>query len=54
VRDGLVEIQFKAISGSEDRAAGVVWRVKDANNYYVARANALEDNVEDSRHQDAL
>lgn len=43
--DGLVEIQFKAISGSEDRAAGVVWRVKDANNYYVARANALEDNV---------
>ena len=45
MRDGLVEIQFKAISGSEDRAAGVVWRVKDANNYYVARANALEDNV---------
>jgi hypothetical protein len=45
VRDGLVEIQFKAISGSEDRAAGVVWRVKDADNYYVARANALEDNV---------
>jgi 3-keto-disaccharide hydrolase len=45
MRDGLVEIQFKAISGSEDRAAGVVWRVRDANNYYVARANALEDNV---------
>jgi len=45
MRNGLVEIQFKAISGSEDRAAGVVWRVKDANNYYVARANALEDNV---------
>ena len=45
MRDGVVEIQFKAISGSEDRAAGVVWRVKDANNYYVARANALEDNV---------
>ena len=45
VRDGLVETQFKAISGSEDRAAGVVWRVKDENNYYVARANALEDNV---------
>ena len=45
VRNGLVEVQFKAISGAEDRAAGVVWRVKDANNYYVARANALEDNV---------
>ncbi len=45
VRDGFVEIQFKAISGSEDRAAGIVWRAKDANNYYVVRANALEDNV---------
>jgi hypothetical protein len=45
VRNGFVEIQFKAISGSEDRAAGIVWRAKDANNYYVVRANALEDNV---------
>jgi hypothetical protein len=36
VRDGFVEVQFKAISGSEDRAAGLVWRAKDANNYYVA------------------
>lgn len=45
VKDGFVEIQFKAISGSEDRAGGIVWRVKDANNYYVVRANALEDNV---------
>jgi 3-keto-disaccharide hydrolase len=45
VRDGVVEVQFKAISGSEDRAAGLVWRAKDANNYYVVRANALENNV---------
>jgi hypothetical protein len=45
LKDGSVEIKFKAISGSQDRAAGVVWRAKDANNYYVARANALEDNV---------
>ncbi len=45
VKDGFVEIQFKAMSGSEDRAAGIVWRAKDANNYYVVRANALEDNV---------
>ena len=45
VRDGFVEVKFKAISGSEDRAAGLVWRAKDANNYYVVRANALEDNV---------
>ena len=38
-------MRFKAISGSEDRAAGLVWRARDANNYYVVRANALEDNV---------
>jgi hypothetical protein len=45
LKDGAVEVQFKAISGSEDRAAGLIWRAKDANNYYVVRANALEDNV---------
>jgi hypothetical protein len=45
IRDGFVETKFKAISGSEDRAGGLVWRARDANNYYVVRANALEDNV---------
>ena len=45
LRDGFVEVNFKAVAGSEDRAAGLVWRVRDANNYYVVRANALEDNV---------
>ena len=45
VRDGFVEVKFKPISGSEDRAGGIVWRARDANNYYVVRANALEDNV---------
>jgi hypothetical protein len=44
IRDGFIEITFKAIAGSQDRAAGVVWRARDANNYYVVRANALEDN----------
>jgi hypothetical protein len=43
--DGFVEVRFKAIAGLEDQAGGVVWRFKDAENYYVARANALEDNV---------
>jgi hypothetical protein len=43
--DGFVEVRFKALSGKEDQAAGLVWRWKDGNNYYVARANALEDNV---------
>ena len=44
IKDGFIEVNFKAIDGSQDRAAGVVWRAKDANNYYVVRANALEDN----------
>jgi hypothetical protein len=45
IRDGFIETKFKAIAGSEDRAAGLVWRARDADNYYVVRANALEDNV---------
>ncbi len=45
VKDGFVEVRFKPISGAADRAGGVVWRAKDADNYYVVRANALEDNV---------
>src|SRR5207247_1515616 len=45
LKDGFVEVKFKPISGKEDQAGGVIWRAKDANNYYVARANALEDNV---------
>src|SRR5215470_6567891 len=45
LKDGFVEVKFKPISGREDQAGGVIWRAKDANNYYVARANALEDNV---------
>ena len=45
IKNGFIQIKFKAVAGSEDRAGGVVWRARDANNYYVARANALEDNV---------
>ncbi len=45
IKDGFIEVKFKAVAGSEDRAAGLVWRARDANNYYVVRANALEDNV---------
>jgi len=45
LKDGFVEVKFKPISGKEDQAGGVVWRAKDSDNYYIARANALEDNV---------
>ncbi len=43
--DGFVEVKFKPLAGSEDQAGGVVWRWKDGDNYYVAGANALENNV---------
>ena len=45
IEDGFVEVKFKALAGKEDQAGGVVWRWKDGDNYYVARANALENNV---------
>jgi hypothetical protein len=45
VKDGTVSVKFKTISGSADQAAGLVWRYTDPDNYYIARANALEDNV---------
>src|SRR2546430_10401841 len=45
IKDGFVEVKFKPVAGKEDQAGGVIWRVQDANNYYISRANALEDNV---------
>jgi 3-keto-disaccharide hydrolase len=45
IADGYVEVKFMAMAGREDQAGGLVWRWKDGDNYYVARANALEDNV---------
>jgi hypothetical protein len=43
-RDLDLSVKFKAVSGSVDQAGGLVFRLKDANNYYIVRANALEDN----------
>jgi hypothetical protein len=45
IKDTEVSTDFIAVDGKADRAAGVVVRYKDKNNYYMARANALEDNV---------
>jgi hypothetical protein len=45
ITNGFVEVKLKALAGREDQAGGVVWRWKDRDNYYVARANALENNV---------
>ena len=41
-----LEVKFKAISGDEDQAAGIIFRYKDSGNFYLFRANADEDNVE--------
>ena len=45
LKDGFVEVKFKPVAGKEDQAGGVIWRCADADNYYIARANALEDSV---------
>lgn len=44
-RDVEVSVRFKPIAGEVDQAAGLMVRVADEDNYYVARANALEGNV---------
>lgn len=40
-----VSVRFRPISGRIDQAAGLVWRYRDRDNYYIVRANALENNV---------
>src|SRR5512134_2235381 len=40
-----LSVRFKPISGRVDQAAGLVWRYLNQDNYYIVRANALEDNV---------
>jgi hypothetical protein len=39
-----LEVQFKAVEGAEDQGGGLIWRYQDPDNYYIARANPLEDN----------
>jgi hypothetical protein len=45
LRDGDVSVRIKPVAGREDQGGGLVWRYRDANNYYLVRANALEENV---------
>jgi hypothetical protein len=44
-KNGAVTVRFKAVAGKGDQAAGIAMRVIDPDNYYVVRANALEDNI---------
>jgi hypothetical protein len=45
MKDLRLSVKCKPVSGKVDQACGLVFRLKDADNYYVTRANALEDNV---------
>ncbi len=42
--DGEIEVKVRANTGKEDQGGGLIWRVRDAKNYYVARYNPLESN----------
>lgn len=44
-KDLMVFVRFRAEGGKVDQAGGLVFRYKDNGNYYVLRANALENNV---------
>src|SRR5262245_59202593 len=43
--DLIATVRFKPISGKDDQAAGIIFRIQDKDNYYILRANAQEDNV---------
>lgn len=45
LKNGEVSVRCKTISGEVDQACGIVWRFRDANNYYITRSNSLENNV---------
>jgi len=42
--DGEISVHFEALTGEEDQGGGVIWRVQDKDNYYISRANPLENN----------
>jgi hypothetical protein len=39
-----LRVMVKALSGNEDQGGGLIWRARDANNYYICRINPLEGN----------
>jgi hypothetical protein len=43
-KDVEASVMFKSNKGKRDQGGGIVWRYADANNYYIARYNPLEDN----------
>jgi len=39
-----ITVRFHPISGREDASGGIIFRAKDGRNYFLVRANALENN----------
>jgi len=58
LKDVEAMVSFKAVKGERDQGGGIMWRYQDANNYYIARMNPLEDNfrvykvVDGKRHKE--
>ena len=44
-KDLSLSVKGKAVAGKTDQSMGIVWRYKDANNYYLVRTNVLEQNL---------
>jgi hypothetical protein len=44
MHDVTLTVRARPLTGEVDQGFGLVWRYRDANNYYVTRCNALEDN----------
>jgi hypothetical protein len=45
IKDGDLSVKVKPVAGKEDRAGGLVFRYRDRDNYYLVRANALENSI---------
>src|SRR5207245_8753822 len=39
-----VTVRFRPVSGKEDASGGIIFRARDGRNYFLVRANALENN----------
>jgi hypothetical protein len=52
LRDGDVSVRIKPVSGNEDQGGGLVWRYRDENNYYLVRANAINNSIAVFKVQD--
>ena len=52
--NGVIEVKFKADSGIVDQGGGLIWRVLDNDNYYIARYNPLEQNFRIYHVKDGL